>query len=70
MASKDGVEYGSDVSGGAFSCVDCGYGIQMESGDSLPPCPKLDDDHTEKGWVPPGNTDVAETPPAGSKSAR
>ena len=63
MASKDYVEYGSDVSGGAFSCVDCGYGIQMESGDSLPPCPKLDDDHTEKGWkVLYGGGDAADDP--------
>lgn len=48
---KEFVPYGSDVSGGAFSCVDCGEGIQMESGDSLPPCPRFDEKpHPRKGW--------------------
>lgn len=51
MADKDHIPYGSDVSGGAFACVDCGEGIQMESGDSLPPCPYIDDKpHPQKGW--------------------
>lgn len=44
------IPYGSDVSGGAFACADCGEGIQMKSGDSLPPCPKHDDDHEQNGW--------------------
>lgn len=47
---KDEVPYGSDVSGGAFACADCGHGIQMKSGDSLPPCPKFDASHTKKAW--------------------
>ena len=47
---KDEIPYGSDVSGGAFACADCGHGIQMASGDSLPPCPEHDDSHTKNAW--------------------
>jgi hypothetical protein len=65
MVEKDCVPYGSDVSGGAFECADCGEGIQMESGDSLPPCPKIDDSHTEKCWkVLYGQGDAPDDPQA------
>ena len=63
MATKEFVPYGSDVSGGAFACADCGEGLQMESGDSLPPCPNFDDDHTQKGWnVLYGGGDAVDDP--------
>ncbi len=49
MANQQRVPYGSDVSGGAFACTDCGYGLQMQSG-TLPPCPQHDASHTEEAW--------------------
>lgn len=44
------IPYGADVSGGTFECLDCGYGLQISSTESLPPCPDFDDSHTVKGW--------------------
>lgn len=44
------IPYGSDVAGGTFECLDCGYGLQISSTESLPPCPYLDDEHTTKAW--------------------
>ncbi len=49
MSNTDCVSPGSDVSGGAFACADCGYGLQMQSG-TLPPCPRHDDSHRENCW--------------------
>lgn len=66
MVDKDCVPYGSDVSGGAFSCADCGRSIQMQSGDSLPPCPGFDDSHVRKCWsVLHGQGDAPDDPQAG-----
>ena len=60
------IPYGSDVSGGVFKCADCGYGLQIESSDSLPPCPQHDDDHTEECWtVIYGKGDAADDPSSG-----
>lgn len=44
------IPYGADVSGGAFECLDCGYGLQIRSTESLPPCPNFDATHTRKSW--------------------
>ncbi len=49
MVKQARVPYGSDVSGGAFACADCGYGLQMQSG-TLPPCPQHDASHTANAW--------------------
>ncbi len=34
------VPTGSDVSAGTYRCTNCGETIQVNSVDSLPPCPK------------------------------
>ena len=34
------VPTGSDVSAGTYVCADCGEQIQVQSVQSLPPCPK------------------------------
>lgn len=44
------IPYGSNVSGGAFACADCGEGIQISSTTSLPPCPNHDESHTKNAW--------------------
>ncbi len=44
------IEYGSNVSGGAFEYAGCGEGLQIASTESLPPCPNFDDAHTKKCW--------------------
>lgn len=44
------IPYGSDVSGGVFECADCGAGLQIQSTESLPPCPQHDSDHTQNAW--------------------
>ncbi len=49
MVKQECVPYGSDVSGGAFACADCGYGLQMQSG-TLPPCPQHDGSHGRQCW--------------------
>ncbi len=49
MSNQNCVAPGSDVSGGAFACADCGYGLQFQSG-TLPPCPQHDDSHTKNCW--------------------
>lgn len=36
----DPVRSGSDVSAGTYSCTKCGYDLQVQSVQSLPPCPK------------------------------
>jgi lipopolysaccharide biosynthesis regulator YciM len=33
------VPSGSDVSAGTYSCTNCGYGLSVQSVQSLPPCP-------------------------------
>lgn len=49
--NKDCIPYGSDVSGGAFECQDCGKIIHMHSGVSLPPCPEYTKTpHPKKCW--------------------
>ncbi|WP_257911368.1 hypothetical protein [Campylobacter lari] len=50
---KNYIRYGSDISGGKFECVDCGYVITIPSRDSLPPCPNFrsnPNEHKLKGW--------------------
>lgn len=48
--SDELIPYGADVSGGVFECADCGTGLQIESTQSLPPCPDHDADHTHNAW--------------------
>jgi len=36
----DPVPSGSDVSAGTYRCTKCGYDLQVQSVQSLPPCPK------------------------------
>lgn len=51
MVQKAAIPYGSDVSAGSFECVDCGYRLDMQSAQSLPPCPKHDDKpHPQQAW--------------------
>ena len=40
MAMADPVPAGSDVSAGMYSCTNCGYGLDVESTQHLPPCPQ------------------------------
>jgi Zn finger protein HypA/HybF involved in hydrogenase expression len=35
----DPVPSGSDVSAGTYRCTNCGYELQLQSTDNLPPCP-------------------------------
>ncbi len=63
MKTKSAVPYGSDASGGVFACADCGYGLQIQSTSSLPPCPHHDDSHTANAWSPVyGRGDAAHHP--------
>lgn len=51
MTTDKQIPYGSDVSAGSFECLDCGYRIDINSTESLPPCPKFDATaHSRKGW--------------------
>jgi predicted nucleic acid-binding Zn-ribbon protein len=36
----DPVPAGSDASAGTYKCTNCGYGLQVQSTQHLPPCPK------------------------------
>ena len=35
-------QVGSDVQAGTYRCATCGYELQVQSVQSLPPCPKCD----------------------------
>ena len=51
MSNDSCIPYGSDVSAGTYRCVDCGYKIEVQSVDSLPPCPNMSvDNHPAKCW--------------------
>jgi predicted RNA-binding Zn-ribbon protein involved in translation (DUF1610 family) len=36
----DPVPAGSDVSAGSYQCTNCGYELQVQSTQHLPPCPQ------------------------------
>ena len=52
------VPTGSDVSAGTYRCTNCGETIQVNSVDSLPPCPKCSNDE----WDTITGGDSAEDP--------
>jgi predicted Zn-ribbon and HTH transcriptional regulator len=45
------VPAGSDVSAGTYRCTKCGYELDVQSTEHLPPCPKCSNGswHTESG---------------------
>ncbi|MGI8412338.1 MAG: zinc ribbon-containing protein [Solirubrobacteraceae bacterium] len=45
------VPAGSDVSAGTYRCTGCGYELQVQSTEHLPPCPKCSNGawHTKSG---------------------
>ncbi|MCY1401839.1 hypothetical protein D9M71_169640 [compost metagenome] len=64
MSAKDHVAYGSDVSAGTYTCVDCGHEYSNQSKKSLPPCPKFKKEtHPFRGWkILTGQGDAVDDP--------
>jgi Zn finger protein HypA/HybF involved in hydrogenase expression len=50
---------GSDVSAGTYRCTNCGNEIQVQSVQSLPPCPECDGSNE---WEPVTGGDSAQDP--------
>ena len=50
---------GSDVSAGTYRCTNCGNEIQVQSVQSLPPCPSC---NGPNGWEPTSGGDSAQDP--------
>jgi DNA-directed RNA polymerase subunit RPC12/RpoP len=38
----DSIPVGSDVSSGTYECANCGYELQVQSVQSMPPCPNCE----------------------------
>ncbi len=45
----DPIPVGSDVSSGTYECANCGYELQVQSAQSLPPCPNCQGPYS---WKP------------------
>ena len=53
------IPVGSDVSSGTYECTTCGYELQVQSVQSLPPCPKCDGPYS---WVSRSGGDSKDDP--------
>lgn len=57
----DPVPAGSDVSSGTYRCTSCGYELDVQSTQHLPPCPKC----ANGGWATVSGGDAADDPYSG-----
>ena len=55
----DPAPIGSDVSAGTYRCTNCGYELQVQSVQSLPPCPSCNGPNS---WEALSGGDSAEDP--------
>jgi hypothetical protein len=53
------VPVGSDVSSGTYACANCGYELQVQSTQSLPPCPNCEGPYS---WQPRSGGDSTDDP--------
>ena len=49
LAMAEPVPAGSDVSSGTYKCTNCGYRLQVQSTQHLPPCPSCHNGFWETG---------------------
>lgn len=47
LTMAEPVPAGSDVSSGTYKCTQCGYRLQVQSTQHLPPCPSCHNGHWE-----------------------
>jgi hypothetical protein len=58
----DLIPVGSDVSAGTYECSNCGYKLDVQSAQSLPPCPNCEGPYS---WTPRSGGDSRDDPHPG-----
>lgn len=53
------IPVGSDVSSGTYQCANCGYQLQVQSVQSMPPCPNCEGPYA---WQPRSGGDSMDDP--------